>query len=197
MFDQKTVDAYKTIQPSAQLQQRIADVDAAGNLQQMKPPKLQILYRGAGIAAACLALVLAAALFVHRAPAQLALYAEGQAVAAGHSAAVPQANAQLRAFTLAPQEETMTVCLTRAAASQLSLSVSEGSISCYDAQSGQALEAANLPKGEIQLYWTIDMPDTQGEFRLYAAAQEKTLCYVLYFDISENQWMIYQENEKE
>ena len=197
MFDKKTVDAYKMIQPSPQLAQRIADLEASGALEKQKPLKFPALYRCAGIAAACIVLVLALTLPAARTPARTALYAEGQAGTAGYGVPVLQPNAQIRAFALASQDDTLTIPLTLAAVSNTTLSVSAGTLLCCDAQSGEALDPAQTPEGEIQLYWTVPMPDTQAEARLYAEAQEETLCYLLYFDASENQWMICQENEKE
>lgn len=197
MFDKKTVDAYKTIRPSPQLRQRIADLEASDALEKPKPQRVLLLQRSAWIAAACIVLVLALTLPALHTPAETMLYLQDQAVGVGDGVAAEQTNARLRTAALAPQEDALTIPLSMTAVSAAALSVSTGTLLCYDAQSGEALDPARAPKGELRLEWTVSIADPHKTARLYADAQEERLCYLLYYNTTENQWMICQDNEKE
>ncbi len=197
MFEKKTVDAYKTIQPSPHLRERVVQLQADTAIEETKILRFRGFYRSVGVVAACCVLVLAFFLLNLHTSEQVVLYAGNQAVTIEHGVPAPQQDAQLRAYSLASQEDTLTVSLKLTTTSESNISVDNGVLSCYDAQSGEPLDMQQIPKGETQLYWTISMLDAQGQFHLYIVTKKEPLSYLLYFDTSANQWMICQENEKE
>lgn len=156
MFDKKDVEEYRSITPSKELKERVLAMYDNNAKAKVKPA----FYKQLALIAACIVIVVAASGFAVADMSKIDLYTNGELISQSPVALTDNANGLVPARSASVDD--IVIQLEAKAFFESEISVSQGELSVFDAETGDLLACGEkcTVKGNVSVRWNMETNNT-------------------------------------